>query len=262
MAGSLDDPPHPNGYVCGRGTPSIDGRLADPAWEDAPWTDCFVDIEGSLKPLPRFRTRAKMLWDDEHFYVGAQMEEPHVWATLTKHDSVIFYDNDFEVFIDPDGDNQNYYEIEINALNAEWDLRLPKAYRDGGPAMDSWEITGLRHAVHVDGTLNNPGDTDRGWSVEMAIPWKALAEFAGCPAPPLQGDQWRVNFSRVEWTTEIVDGKYEKVPNKREDNWVWSPQWVIDMHQPQMWGYVQFANSKVDFRPDETHASRLSLIHI
>ena len=51
--------------------------------------------------------------------------------TLTEHDSVIFQDNDFEVFIDPDGDNHNYYEIEINALNTEWDLRLPKPYRDG-----------------------------------------------------------------------------------------------------------------------------------
>ncbi|MGI8923076.1 MAG: carbohydrate-binding family 9-like protein [Fimbriimonadales bacterium] len=258
-AGPLDNPPHPNGYVCGRGTPSIDGRLADPAWEDAPWTEDFVDIEGNLKPLPRFKTHAKMLWNDEYFYVGVEMEEPHVWATLTKHDSVIFYDNDFEVFVDPDADNQNYYEIEINALNTEWDLRLPKAYRDGGPALDSWEIPGLRHAVHVEGTLNNPHDTDKGWSVEIAIPWKALGEFAVCPSPPAEGDQWRVNLSRVEWTTDIVDGKYVKIPKRREDNWVWSPQWVIDMHQPQMWGYVRFATSKADFRQDETHVARMFL---
>ena len=69
-----------------------------------------------------------MLWDDNYFYIAEQLEEPHVWATLTKHDSVIFQDNDFEVFIDPDGDNQEYYEIEINALNTDWDLLLKKAY--------------------------------------------------------------------------------------------------------------------------------------
>ena len=47
-----------------------------------------------------------MLWDDTYFYVAAHLEEPHVWGTLTKHDTVIFQDNDFEIFIDPDGDNQ------------------------------------------------------------------------------------------------------------------------------------------------------------
>src|SRR3954447_11867464 len=96
----------PRGYVCYRasGPLKIDGRLDDRPGRDAPWTDDFVDIEGDLKPRPRFRTRAKMLWDDTHFYVGAELQEPHVWATLTKHDAVIFHDNDFEVFIDPDGD--------------------------------------------------------------------------------------------------------------------------------------------------------------
>lgn len=70
-----------------------------------------MDIEGDRKPRPRFRTRVKMLWDDNYFYMGAEMEEPHVWATLTERDSIIYRDNDFEVFIDPDGDNHNYYEI-------------------------------------------------------------------------------------------------------------------------------------------------------
>ena len=89
-----------------------------------------------------------MLWDDTYLYVGALLEEPHVWGTLTKHDSVIFKDNDFEIFIDPDGDNHEYYEIEINALNTEWDLFLTKPYRDGGPAINEWEIPGLKTAVH------------------------------------------------------------------------------------------------------------------
>jgi hypothetical protein len=44
------------------------------------------------------------------------LESPHVWATLTNHDTVIFQDPDFEVFIDPDGDTHNYYEFEINPL--------------------------------------------------------------------------------------------------------------------------------------------------
>ena len=104
----------------------IDGRVDEAAWKAAPWTDRFVDIQGDVRPRPRFHTQAKMLWDDTYFYVAAVLEEPHVWGTLTMHDSVIFHDNDFEIFIDPDGDNQEYYEIEINALNTEWDLFLKK----------------------------------------------------------------------------------------------------------------------------------------
>ncbi len=264
MNGDICVPRH---YICYRARKPlrIDGKLDDEAWRDAPWTEEFVDIEGDAKPKPRFRTRAKMLWDDQYFYIGAELEEPHVWATLTEHDSVIFQDNDFEVFIDPDGDNHNYYEIEINALNTEWDLRLPKPYRDGGPALNEWEIPGLKTAVFVDGTLNGPRDTDRGWSVEMAIPWKVLAEFAGCPAPPRDGDQWRVNFSRVEWQIRIVNGRYQKVPNTPEDNWVWSPQGVIDMHRPETWGYVQFSTApsgRARFRPDPTYHARLRLMEV
>ena len=74
-----------------------------------------------------------MLWDDQYFYVGAELEEPDVWVTLTEHDSVIFRDNDFEVFIDPNSDNHEYYEFEINALGTFWDLLLPPPYKDGGP---------------------------------------------------------------------------------------------------------------------------------
>ena len=237
----------PKEYVCYRasGKITIDGKLNDAAWRKAPTTDLFVDIEGDRKPRPRFATRAKMLWDANYFYIAAELEEPHVWGTLTKRDSVIFHDNDFEVFIDPNGDRNEYYEFEINALNTGWDLFLPKPYRDGGKADNSWDIIGLKTAVHIQGTLNNPNDKDQGWTVEIAMPWKALAQYAHKAAPPNEGDEWRVNFSRVEWQHEIVDGKYRKVANTKEDNWVWSPQGVIDMHRPEMWGVVRFVKTKL-----------------
>ena len=105
----------------------------------------------------------------------------------------------------------------------------------------------------------------RSWSVEFAIPWKALAEFAHRSAPPRDGDQWRVNFSRVEWRHEIVDGQYRKVPNTPEDNWVWSPQGVIDMHRPEHWGYVQFSTAapgQAVYRPDPAGPIRDRLMQI
>ena len=74
----------------------------------------------------------------------------------------------------------------------------------------------------------------------MAFPWNAFTARSGY-GTPRPGDQWRVNFSRVEWRTEAVEGKYRKLPG-REDNWVWSPQGVIDMHRPERWGVLRFLN--------------------
>lgn len=248
-AGPAAAPPAPREYDCPKidRPPVIDGRLDDAVWAAAPWTADFVDIEGAEKPPPELRTRAKLMWDDEALYVAAELEEPHVWATLRERDSVIYQDDDFEIFLDPDGDRELYYELEINALGTEWDLLLVRTYIDGGPAVDGWDIAGLRTAVHVDGTLNDPETGDRGWTVEMALPWAALGECAGkMSAPPRPGDAWRLNFSRVDWLMETGDRGYAKRTDPEtgrplpERNWVWSPQGAINMHLPERWGYLRF----------------------
>ncbi|MCB1182704.1 carbohydrate-binding family 9-like protein [bacterium] len=257
--------PAPAQYVCppAGSAPVIDGRLDDEAWAAAPWTEPFGDIEGPVRREPRFRTRAKMVWTAEDLCIAAELKEPHVWAKLTQRDAVIYHDNDFEVFIDPDGDNHLYYELEINALGTEWDLMLVRPYRDGAPAVNAWDIAGLRTAVHVDGTLNDPADTDTGWTVEIAIPWAVLGEAAGRPAPPRPGDVWRLNFSRVQWRTEVVDGAYAKITDAEtgrplpEDNWVWSPQGAVAMHMPEMWGEVLFGDGTdaITFANSDEHAA-------
>jgi len=243
-------PWHPRRYVCYRteDAPRLDGRLDDPGWEAAPWTEDFVDITGDAARSPRLRTRVKLLWDEDHLYVAALLEEPDLWATLTLRDAVVYHDHDFEIFLDPDGDHHQYAELEINALNTVWDLFLVRPYRDGGPALHGWDIAGLRSAVALEGTLNQPWDTDSGWSLEIAIPWAALAACARGAVPP-GGDHrlWHLNFSRVEWRLEERDGGYVKLRNREtgeplpEDNWVWSPQGLVAMHYPEMWGLVWFS---------------------
>jgi hypothetical protein len=255
----------PRGYVCGRAArpPVIDGKLDDPVWQAAPWSEPFVDIEGAGKPAPRYRTRVKMLHDEKCLYIAAELQEPHVRATATRHDSYIFhFDHDFEVFLDPDGDSHLYAELEMNARNTTWDLLLTRPYKDGGQAIDAWEIDGLRTAVHVDGTLNDPRDTDRGWTLEIAWPWKGLKQISTCPVPPGDGDVWRINFSRVELAFDVVGGAYRRRAAP-EDNWVWSPQGVVNMHRPETWGRLQFSGAppgKAKYRGDPGGAVR-HLLH-
>lgn len=261
--------------------PVLDGKLDDAAWSAAPWTEDFLDIQGPALPKPRYRTRARMLWDDTYFYIAAELEEPHLWATLAKHDEIVFHDNDFEVFIDPDGDTREYYELEVNALETIFDLFLHRRYKEDGPADHGWNAEGLKTAVHLEGTLNDPTDRDRRWTLEWAIPWSAFTppksdleelregfgEAARKAAAPKPGEAWRVNFSRVQWTHQFegtvappaaerpIDDsfrleprkddapakpRYEKVKGRPEDNWTWTPQWQIDMHDPRWWGKVVF----------------------
>ena len=76
----------------------------------------------------------------------------------------------------------------------------------------------------------------------------ALIELKRSPKGQVQiGEQWRINFSRVQWQHDLIDGRYyRKKENDKylpENNWVWSPQGVINMHLPEHWGYIEFAES-------------------
>ncbi len=229
-------------------SPVIDGDIEEDVWRNAAWTDFFKDIEGRKKPDPYLKTRVKMVWNDSCLFIAAELEEPHVWANLSKRDQVVFYDNDFEVFIDPDNNTHQYFEIEVNALNTIFDLFLSKPYRNNSGALISWDTPGLKSAVKVLGTINQPGDTDKGWTVEMAIPFKALT-IGNDTKVPKEGDLWRVNFSRVEWDCDVKNGKYRKkrgADGKElpEHNWVWSSQGIINMHYPERWGYLLFSKKR------------------
>jgi hypothetical protein len=243
---------NPEHYICYHTLDplTIDGNFDEEEWRKAVRTKYFVDIEGILKPRPRFWTYVKMLWDADYLYIAAEIQEPHIWATIEERDAPIFQDNAFEILIDPDGDTHNYYELEINAFGAFWDLFLVKPYRDGGPAISSWDIYGIKAEVSMNGTINDPSDIDSGWRIEVALPWDVLCEATTMNCPPADGDFWRVNFARVVWPLEPVGGKYEKYKNRKTGepvdplNWVWSAQGLINIHYPEMWGYVHFSETK------------------
>jgi hypothetical protein len=264
----------PKNYVCytAQNPIVIDGALHWHEWEGAGWTDAFIDILGPEGKTPFFATRVKMLWDSNYFYFGTILEEPHVWGTLTERDAIIYFDNDFEIFIDPDGDNHNYMELEINALNTLFDLFLKRPYRDTTRAEIEFDMPNVLSAVTINGTLNDPSDKDQNWGIEIAIPWTDMMEYLPGKRIPRDQEQWRINFSRVHWETDIIDGKYVKKKDangkpQRELNWVWSPQWAVNMHQPEFWGYVQFSDSiagssEVEFREDVDFDLKMALVEV
>ncbi len=244
----------------------IDGKGEEPAWEQATWTGDFADIEGPEKPAPLWPTRLKMIWDQKALYILAELTEPNIWAYYQTHDQIVYHENDFEVFIDPDQDTQNYFEFELNAANTLFDLFMTKPYRNGGLPIINWDAPHFRSAVSIDGTINDPKDTDRKWTIEMAIPFEdlRLGVFGQVPA---DGQTWKINFSRVNWQTEVVNGKYQRKKDAKtgrqlsEYNWVWNPTGEINMHLPERWGMIQFseqpvANQQVVFKTPEGETFR------
>ena len=210
-----EDIPHYTAYKISD-APAIDGKLDEATWENATRSNRFTDlISGAATYLD---TRAAVLWDDTNLYIGYWIGEPDVTAKLTQRDSPIYRDNDAELFIaGPDG----YYEFEINSFGTIYEVlffwldayekngynKLPEFSRDtkgaklfngvgykhprgGRIGFWEWDMPGLRSAVHVDGTINNHQDGDKGWTVEIAIPWaslKILAEGQHRALPPSEG---------------------------------------------------------------------------
>lgn len=241
---------HPPTYICYKAPAPIriDGKLSPEEWDQVPWTPFFVDITGEEGTEPYRQTRAKMVHDELGLYVAVVMEEPHIWATIMEHDAAVYMNNALEIFLNPTNDTHSYFEYQINALGTEWDLFMSKPYRDpGGLALSDWEFAGMESAVYIEGTLNNPDDTDHFWSVEVFFPWRSLYRVVGNKQKPEAGEQIRMNLSRVQWQTEIKEGNYIKVPadahtSPQPDYWLWAPMGIVSIHMPEYWGMVQFSD--------------------
>ena len=247
---------------------AIDGRLDEESWRLAPRSPRFVDL---ITGEPTIHdTRSAVLWDDDYLYVGFWVEEPFVQATLTERDSLVWTENDIEVFV---AGKDAYYEFEINPLGTIYEAFFvwEDAYERGGFSKQAefsrdvegykpwngvgfdkhprgqrlaffrWDLPGLKAAASVDGTINDNSDRDRGWTAEIAIPWSGmewLAKSDGRALPPRDGDVWRMDFSRFNMYREAA-------PAQDSGGWAWSAHGAWDSHIPELFPYVHFSTKLV-----------------
>lgn len=225
--------------------PKIDGELNEKRWTETPWTEYFIDIEGKTKPAPTYKTRVKMLWDEKYLYIASEMEEPHIWANKQAASDHIFRDNVFKIFIDPNNDMNDDFEIQINPNNLMLFLIMNKPYRDGGSPLTGWTPIGLQSAVKLNGTINNSSDNDQGWVAEIAIP---LASLSFNPLDSKKNTGLRINFLRTGWDFTVQNNVYTKSLDSSGKPLpphyaVWSSQGLINMHLPERWGYTSFSGN-------------------
>jgi hypothetical protein len=260
----------PQRYICHKTAEklTIDGRLDEAAWLQAESSTPFVDI---VTGEPAWlETTVTLLWNDEYLYLGYRVEEPNVQSQLTDRDSQIWKENDVELFI---AGRDAYYELELNALNTVYEVfwiwkdnfRAGSPYF-GRPEFDpkqnrvmtlsgvgghihprgerwgflDWDLPGLITAVDVQGTLNDSSDEDRGWTAEVAIPWKGLRLLSDDRSlPPKNGDYWLIDCSRFQ--NLDLNGK----PLERSAGWTWNQHGFYDSHIPERFTSVVFVEECV-----------------
>ncbi len=211
---------------------TIDGALNEPAWVTAASTGPFVDVRNG-GPNTRFPVNGsvKLLWDSEHLYVGFEVSDPNVTGGFDpkQADPHLWTKDTVEIMIDPDGDgdNKDYYEIQINPQNLVFDSQfdaynLPKVEPNGPFGHQDWSAK-LTSAVTIQGTLDKPGDKDEGYRVEAAIPWASFTKAKR--TPPQSGDTWRMNFyamqdnGGVAWSPILGQGNFHKASRFGRVTW-------------------------------------------
>ncbi|MDC0715009.1 carbohydrate-binding family 9-like protein [Stigmatella sp. ncwal1] len=198
----------------------LDGVLDDAAWKDATPVVLRGSFDGRSASL---RTEARMLYDEANLYVAFDVEDPDVWGTLLTRDAPIYEQEVVEVFLDANADGKTYNELQVSPHNVIFDAYFP-ARRQG---MDlSWD-SGMKTALKVRGTLDNPADRDEGWTVEMQIPFARLAEVPS--VPPRKGDRWRFNLYRLE-----------HLGRRGVEGQAFSPLFIGDFHALPRFGWLTF----------------------
>lgn len=157
-----------------QGSPILDGTLSDPAWRDA------ASLTGFMRPLAvapaAIQTEVSLGHTATHLYVGLTAWDPDISrleAERNERDAEIWLDDSMEVLIDTDGDGRTYFQFVANAHGALYDSE----------GFDKqWNAEGIELAAGI--------HEDR-WTVELAIPWKALGRTA-----PQAGETLNMLFAR------------------------------------------------------------------
>ncbi len=201
----------------------LDGKLDEPAWQTAAQSGPFVDVRtGRLNPASPVNGSVKLLWDDQNLYLGFDVRDADVTGGFDpKAKDPHLWDKDtVEIMTDPDGDgdNKDYYEIQVNPQGLVFDSQFddynsPKKDPDGPFGHQDWDSK-LKSGVVVNGTMDKKDDHDQGYVVEIGIPWKSFGKAK--QKPPKTGDIWRMNFyamknnNGVSWSPILGQGNFHK----------------------------------------------------
>jgi len=178
-------------------TISIDGKLNEPVWDNAPIATDFVMLDpDNGKAIPHEkRTEVKVLYNNDAIYIGAMMydnDSSKILKEISQRDNFGTADL-FGVFINGFNDGQQDFMFYVSAADVQGDCIMTDANGEDY----SWDAVWISKASL----------TENGWIVEIKIPYSAL-RFSG-----ENKQTWGINFfreikrERYKYTWNFVDGK-------------------------------------------------------
>lgn len=216
----------------GSAPPVIDGNLSDGAWATAASTGAFVDVGSGRERGDSWpKGTALLIWDDTFLYMGFTVQDKTIRGGFPKDakDPHLWERDTIEIMIDPDGDgdNKDYYEVQVSPQNLVFDTQydgynFPNGGGRGPFGHEEWSA-GLESAVALDGTIDDDSDVDKGYTVELKIPWASLAKAKR--SPPAPGDVWRMNFyamqnnGGVAWSPILGQGNFHRASRFGRVKW-------------------------------------------
>jgi hypothetical protein len=231
-----------------------------PSAAQAPRTSRFVNsVTGGVAFL---HTDAALAWDDEHLHISVWLEERDVWTTGEPRGGLTWQENTVEVLLAADG---ALYNLSVNAAGATQELLFiwHDAYHRGGRCdvpdldlatqspmvvggdsaphhrrgrrwlFDNWKLADLQVDILVDGTLNQRHEIDRGWQVQLALPWSGLQHVLDVDRPPVAGSRLRIALAR----NQVMDHNTVR----QAGVWSWHAAGVAGLYAPESYPVIELA---------------------
>lgn len=202
----------------------VDGELSEAVWRHADWHELQASMAGGRVLDPAMVTLTAMAWDKTHLYVAGRLRDRDIWTKFRERDEPLYRQEAFEVFLAGDNSGSRYLELQVSARNVLFDAYFPE-YRKGDEARDF----ALQSAVVLDGTLNKRKDEDRGWTVELAVPWAEICGNTEVSCPPEAGLQLRANVFRLEKADRKSQSGYALSPTRKPDFHAWQNAAVVEL---------------------------------
>ena len=213
-----------------KGKIRVDGKLDEADWRTAKSVGDFSFAWWDESKGAKDQTVAKLLWDDEHLYLSYLCYDPYISTQYEKRDDPVYLDDCVEAFIAPEPEQiGSYYGFEINAKTACLDYLA--SMRKGLTAGAPWNAEGLQIAYAHDGTWNDDSDTDRSWTIEVAVPLSNFEALTG-KIRPEPGDVWRLNLNRCGGKTKPQYSQWSPSDSPRPN-----------FHVPPRFGRVVFSDT-------------------
>lgn len=211
---------------------SVDGKLDETDWDRAV-PRSLDHFYHAPEPYDKQSTTLRMLYDEHNIYLSFQCEDRYITARETKRDGQPYFDDCAEIFLIPaPAARPVHIGLELNLYYASNDFVFLNDFYQGKNALVKDFDPDFEVKARIDGTLNDNSDTDKGWTMEFAIPiiiFRGLDSFS----PVKSGNRW--TFLAVRQDRNDAEG------NRRSTSTIFplDPE-KTDVHDPEIFGYMEF----------------------